>query len=130
MKKLIVDLDDTLSITIDRDYINSKPIIPFVNVLKKYKSEGFEIVIHTSRNMRTYKNNIGKINKYTLPNIISWLDRHMIPYDEIYAGKPWCGNEGFYIDDKSIRPSEFIEKNYDEILDLLKKEKQKIYKLK
>lgn len=130
MKKLIVDLDDTLSITIERDYVNSKPIIPFVNVLKKYKSEGFEIIINTARNMRTHNGNLGKINKYTLPNIISWLNRHKIPYDEIYVGKPWCGFDGFYIDDQAIRPSEFIEKSYYEIKEMLNKEKEKIYKLK
>jgi capsule biosynthesis phosphatase len=37
--------------------------------------------------------------------------------------KPWCGFEGFYIDDKAIRPSEFISKSYEEIIDLLKDEK-------
>ena len=30
--------------------------------------------------------------------------------------------EGFYVDDKAIRPSEFIRKSYEEIIDLLKDE--------
>lgn len=130
MKKLIVDLDDTISITIKGDYVNSRPIKPFVEVLRKYREEGFEIVINTARNMRTYQTNVGKINKYTLPNILSWLQKHDIPFDEIYVGKPWCGFDGFYIDDKAIRPSEFIENSYEEIIELLRKEKEKIHSLK
>jgi capsule biosynthesis phosphatase len=83
---------------------------------------GFEIVILTSRNMRTYQGNVGKINVHTVPGIIEWLEKHDVPYDEIHVGKPWCGFEGFYVDDKSIRPSEFASMNYDEIKDLLSKE--------
>ena len=78
---------------------------------------------NTSRNMNSYNNNIGLINKNTLPIIINWLDENNIPYDEIYVGKPWCGHEGFYVDDKAIRPSEFINKTYEEIVELLRKEK-------
>ena len=124
MKKLIVDLDHTLSITINGDYVNSKPISPMIETLVKYKELGFEIVINSSRNMRTYGNNVGKINVHTLPNIVDWLNKHEIPYDEVYIGKPWCGFEGFYIDDKSIRPSEFLNSSYDEIEELLRKEKE------
>lgn len=124
MKKLIVDLDHTLSITIDGDYANSKPISPMIEALVKYKELGFEIVINSSRNMRTYKNNVGKINVHTLPNIVEWLNKHEVPYDEVHIGKPWCGFEGFYIDDKSIRPSEFLNHSYDEIEELLRKEKE------
>lgn len=124
MKKLIVDLDHTLSITIDGDYANSKPISPMIETLVKYKELGFEIVINSSRNMRTYKSNVGKINVHTLPNIVEWLNKHEVPYDEVHIGKPWCGFEGFYIDDKSIRPSEFLNHSYDEIEELLRKEKE------
>ncbi len=70
--------------------------------------------------MRTHQGNIGKINANTLPVIIEWLTKNNIPFDEIHIGKPWCGNGGFYVDDKAIRPNEFTEFNYDEILDLIK----------
>lgn len=126
MKRLIVDLDDTVSITIKGDYINSSPVPEIIAKLKEYKEEGFEIVINSSRNMRTYESNLGKINIYTLPNIIDWLRKHDVPFDEVYVGKPWCGFDGFYIDDKSIRPSEFLKYSYNEIQDILKQEKEKI----
>lgn len=126
MKRLIVDLDDTISITTNGDYVNSSPILEMITKLKQYQNEGFEIVINSSRNMRTYESNLGKINIYTLPNIIDWLRKYDVPFDEVYVGKPWCGFDGFYIDDKSIRPSEFLNNSYDEIIDILKKEKNKI----
>ena len=123
-KRLIVDLDDTITITVNGDYANSKPIQPTIDMLKKYKADGFEIVINSSRNMRTYEANVGKINIHTLPNILNWLDKHDVPYDEVIVGKPWCGFDGFYIDDKSIRPSEFHKLTYEQIQELLKKEKE------
>jgi capsule biosynthesis phosphatase len=72
--------------------------------------------------MRTYNGNVGLINVNTLPIILEWLEKHDVPYDEIIVGKPWCGHEGFYVDDKAIRPSEFNTLSYDEIQTLLAKE--------
>ena len=129
IKRLIVDLDNTISYTIKGDYVNSKPIEQTINMLRKYHDEGWEIVINSSRNMRTYEANVGKINIYTLPNIISWLNKYNVPYDEIIVGKPWCGYDGFYIDDKAIRPSEFHSMNEKEIHLLLEKEKSYIESL-
>lgn len=124
MKRLVMDLDDTISWTEEGDYANARPVSSVVDKLHEYQKLGFDIVINTSRNMRTYEGNIGKINANTLPIIIEWLDRHQIPYDEIYTGKPWCGFEGFYVDDKAIRPSEFVSLSLDEIYELLDKESQ------
>ena len=129
VKRLIVDLDNTISYTVKGDYVNSKPIEQTINMLRKYRDEGWEIVINSSRNMRTYDANVGKINIYTLPNIISWLNKYNVPYDEIIVGKPWCGYDGFYIDDKAIRPSEFHSMNEKEIHKLLEKEKSYIESL-
>lgn len=120
MKRLIFDLDDTLSKTVKGDYANAVPIMPVIEKLREYKAQGFTIVISTSRNMRTYNGNVGEINKNTLPIILEWLNRHNIPFDEIYTGKPWCGFEGFYIDDKAVRPDELVNLSYDEIKELLK----------
>mgnify|MGYP002018564363 FL=1 len=119
-----MDLDDTITRTTNGDYANSKPIESVIEKLREYQALGFQIVISTARNMRTHKNNIGKINIHTLPNIISWLDKHKVPYDEIIVGKPWCGFEGFYVDDKAIRPSEFVNNSYDEIIELINNEKE------
>ena len=118
-----VDLDDTICRTEGGNYHNSTPRLDLIEQLNLYKKKGFEIVILTSRNVRTYNGNVGKINANTLPIIIDWLSKHNVPYDEIYMAKPWCGFEGFYIDDKAIRPSEFLDYSYEEIKALLEKEK-------
>jgi capsule biosynthesis phosphatase len=123
MKRLIIDLDDTICRTKDGNYRDSVPVAGVVERLRDYKSVGFEIVIHTSRNMRTFEGNVGKISAHTLPVIIEWLQNHEVPYDEIHVGKPWCGFEGYYVDDRAIRPSEFLKYSHDEIVDLLRREK-------
>ncbi|AOW46587.1 MULTISPECIES: HAD family hydrolase [Acetobacter] len=121
MKRLIMDLDDTLTLTdASKSYSKKRPNIEVVEKLREYKQAGFEIVIQTARNVRTYNGNVGKINANTLPVIIDWLRKHDIPFDEIYVGKPWCGTEGFYVDDKAIRPDEFLKYSSEEIRKLLK----------
>ncbi len=122
MKNLVIDLDNTLTIGETSDYENIKPNNETIKTLIKYKEKGFNIVIFTSRNMRTYDGKIGKINKNTLPTILGWLEKYKIPFDEIIVGKPWCGHDGFYVDDKSIRPSEFNSLSYHEIQKLIEKE--------
>ena len=123
VRKLVVDLDDTITITEQGDYRHSKPIEETIRLLKQYKAEGFHIIIHSSRQMRTYEGQVGKINVHTLPVIIEWLTAHEVPFDEIIVGKPWCGFEGWYIDDKAIRPSEFHSKTKEQIEALLREEK-------
>lgn len=123
MKRLVIDLDDTICRTKDGNYADSQPIPEVIERLREYREAGFEIIIHTSRNVRTYEGNIGKITAHTLPIIIEWLRKHDVPYDEIYVGKPWCGHEGFYVDDRAIRPSEFLAHSHEEITTLLRREK-------
>ena len=123
MKNLILDLDGTLTIDEEeKDYIDKKPNTKVIKKLKEYKSQNFRITIYTSRNMRTFRGDIEKIKTNTLPQIINWLEKYSVPYDDIVIGKPWCGFEGFYVDDKAIRPSEFSTLSYEEICTLLQKE--------
>lgn len=114
--RIICDLDATL--TLDNSgvpYEDKEPNVPLIERLWEYRAAGFEIVVFTSRNMKTFQGNVGKISKHTLPIILEWLDRHQVPYDEIYVGKPWCGEKGFYIDDRAIRPNEFVSMSPEEI---------------
>ena len=123
MKRLVFDLDGTL--THDDPsvgYAERRPNQAMVKKLRAYQAEGFEIVICSARNMQTYAGQVGKINANTLPVILDWLTRHAIPYDELHVGKPWCGTEGFYVDDKAVRPSEFLALTHDEIRALLARE--------
>lgn len=122
MKKLVIDLDNTLTMNDNNEYENKLPNMDIINKLIEYKKEGFYIIVNTSRNMRTFNGNLGLINAVTLPIVIDWLERYEIPYDEVHVGKPWCGFDGFYIDDRAIRPSEFKSMSYAEIRGLLERE--------
>ena len=113
--KIIIDLDDTICSTNNGDYENSIPKEKVIKKIKEYKNLGFEIIIYTSRNMRTYKGNVDLIKANTLPIIINWLKKFDVPYDQIIVGKPWPSFGGFYVDDKAIRPDEFINLTYSEI---------------
>ena len=119
MKRLIVDLDGTLTVESELPYAEKAVNFPLVARLREYKRQGFEIVIFSSRNMRTHEGNVGRINMYTLPIILDWLKQHDIPHDEVLVGKPWCGHEGFYIDNRSVRPDEFVSMSHEEILQLI-----------
>lgn len=119
MKRIVMDLDETICSTVNGDYANSIPKPQVIERMREFKAQGFEIVINTSRNMRTYDGNIGKINANTLPIIIDWLNQHEVPYDEIYTGKPWCGTEGFYVDDRALRPEEFVNLSVTDIRKLV-----------
>jgi len=133
MKRLIIDLDETITLPApggparlghaQGSYMNALPNLALITRLREYQARGFEIVISTSRSVRTFAGNIGKINAHTLPVIVAWLQKHDVPFDEIHVGKPWCGHEGFYVDDKSIRPSEFLRHSLPAIYALLDAEK-------
>ena len=125
-KTLVLDLDGTLTVEGSAErYEDVAPRIDIIEQVRRYSAEGFRIVIMTSRNMRSFSNSIGRINAETLPVAIEWLKRHDVPFDEIHVGKPWCGPDGFYVDDKAVRPSEFRALNASQIAALLEREKQK-----
>lgn len=118
---IILDIDGTLCpIKSDHQkYEDLRPIPEILEKLREYKERGFYVVLYTARNMRTYDGNIGKIMANTAKVILDWLDNYNVPYDEIHFGKPWTGKGGFYVDDKAIRPSEFLKLSYKEILELI-----------
>lgn len=62
---------------------------------------------------------MGMIMANTAKCLFAWLDRHRIPYDEIHFGKPWASRIGFYVDDRAIRPDEFLRLTSAEIDTLL-----------
>lgn len=137
MKRIVIDLDHTICVPRDRAdqtedrsmiYVEARPNVACIERMREYRQLGFEIVVFTSRNMRTFAGDLDKIREHTLPIIVDWLARHDVPYDEIVIGKYWCGEDGFYVDDRAIRPSEFSGMAHDEIAALLKAEREKLPK--
>lgn len=120
--KLIFDVDGTLCPLKkpDEEYIDLIPDHAMIEKLRSYKNEGATIVLFSSRNMKTYDGNLGLINARTAATMHDWLAKWDIPYDEIYFGKPWPGPKGFYIDDRAIRPDEFLTHSFAELEEICK----------
>ncbi|HCM92236.1 MAG TPA: capsular biosynthesis protein [Lachnospiraceae bacterium] len=119
----IFDIDGTLCPIKGRDerYEDMVPYKDMVDRIREYKEQGARIVLFTSRNMNTYQGNIGLINANTAKIILEWLEKWEIPYDEIFYGKPWPGHNGFYVDDRTVRPDEFLHKSVDELKEICRK---------
>ena len=125
---IVMDIDGTLCHLRQpgETYAELTPIEPIVETLRKYQEAGFYIILSTARNMQTHDGNLGRIIASTAPVLIDWLKRHDIPYDELHFGKPWQGCGGFYVDDKAVRPSEFLSLGYEEIRGLLDDEQSSL----
>ena len=120
---LVMDIDGTLCPIKKKDenYADLVPFPEMVQKLRECKADGARIVLYSSRNMNSYQGNIGLINKFTAPVLIEWLQKWDIPYDEIVFGKVWPGHDGFYVDDRSVRPDEFLNYTPDELNEICRR---------
>lgn len=116
--RIVIDVDGTLAHSKGqgKEYSDCPPNEEVVAKLREYREKGFYIVVFSARQMRTYQNNVGLLQANTLPVLIDWLKEHDVPFDEVHVGKPWCGFDGFYVDDKAIRPDEFTSLSYEEVM--------------
>ena len=113
----VFDIDGTIC-QIKKKEEKYEDLVPYASVVEKirfYHEAGAKIVLFTSRNMNSYGGNLGLINKNTARILTEWLDKWNIPYDEIFYGKPWPGHKGFYVDDRSVRPDEFLAYTPEEL---------------
>lgn len=123
----VLDIDGTIC-PIKKKGERYEDLEPYNNVVEKikyYKEKGARIVLYTSRNMNTYNGNIGLINKHTAEVLHDWLKKWDIPYDEIVYSKVWPGHKGFYVDDRTVRPDEFLNGNVDEFNEICNKSRGK-----
>ncbi len=105
---LVLDIDKTICESPPQNnYSKCKPINSVCSKLREENNKGTYIILYTSRNVRTFKGNIGLINKYTTIVVLEWLKKHNVPYDEIYFNKPWGFGDLNYIDDKFISIEDF-----------------------
>ena len=124
----VFDIDGTLC-PIKKSEEQYEDLVPYESMVQKlryYKENGAKIVLFTSRNMNSYKGNLGMINKNTARILLDWLDKWNIPYDEILYGKPWPGHKGFYVDDRTVRPDEFLTCSVNELDEICRKSKEQL----
>lgn len=124
----IIDVDGTLCPIKGKDerYEDLVPYAAMVEQMRRYHEAGARIVLYTSRNMNSYNGNIGLINKHTAKTMLEWLEQWQIPYDEILFGKPWPGHNGFYVDDRAVRPDEFLGHTPEELEQICEEGRDKL----
>lgn len=124
-KALVVDVDGTLC-PIKGAGESYADMIPEPRMLAKIRAlhaEGWHIIIQSARGMRSNDGNVGKIGKNVAPTMLDWLVKHDIPFDELHLAKPWPGRQGVYIDDRAVRPREFVELSFDEMNALMDRDR-------
>ena len=103
----VVDIDDTISFTYNRDFANSVPNIPVIEKINELYDDGWNIILYTARGAKSCKTLEQRIEKYK--NITeTWLKENGVKYNELLFGKM---NATAYVDDKGITPEEFVKCN-------------------
>jgi capsule biosynthesis phosphatase len=102
----VFDLDNTLCITKDSDYLRCVPIPDRIKKVNKLYEDGNTIIIYTARGMGSLNNNqIQAINKYYSITEVQ-LKNWNVKYTHLMLGKPAAD---FYIDDKGINDNDFFK---------------------
>ena len=102
--RIVVDLDDTLCFTQNRDFENSEPIKNVINKVNSLYKKGYEIYICTARGEKSCKTLEEKEQKYR--NITEkWLKKNNVKYTKLMFGKP---NADYYVDDKNLTIEDFL----------------------
>lgn len=105
--RIIVDLDNTLCVVENRDFINAKPIQEVIDKVAEYHAKGYEVVISTARGQNSCKTPKEMQDKY-YEITKGWLDANNVRYDSIEIG--YKKNADLYIDDKAINVEDFLDK--------------------
>ncbi len=106
-KRIIVDFDDTLAFTTNRQWNNAKPNKPLIEKLNSLYDEGWRIDIFTARGSISCKTRNEAARKYQY-GMEKWLEKNGVKYNLLSFDKPLGA---YYIDDKGISPEDFITKD-------------------
>lgn len=104
---IVVDIDDTISYTTNRDFKNSIPNQPVIDKINELYNKGWKIILFTARGAKscaTLEERIAKYDSITR----EWLDAHNVLYSDVVFGKP---NADYYVDDKNMSLEDFLHFN-------------------
>jgi predicted HAD superfamily phosphohydrolase YqeG len=93
LRRIGVDLDNTLAESIWPQLGIGKPIPKTVNWVRRKAAEGYKIIIFTSRADGEYK------------DIAKWCRHYGVPFEWIYTGKPLMK---YYLDDKNLKLEDLV----------------------
>ena len=115
IKIICFDIDNTLCITYNNDYKNSKPIKKNISIVNQLHSKNYYIKIFTSRFMGRSKEQTKLAKKKGYEFTKKQLKKWKLKYDELIFGKP---SFDLLIDDKAL----FFNKKWtNKLQNILKK---------
>lgn len=100
----VIDLDDTICFTENRDFENSKPYKEVIDKINELYDKGYTIIICTARGGKSCRTLEEKELKYRVITE-NWLKKNGVKYSSLQFGKP---NADYYIDDKNLSIEEFL----------------------
>ena len=103
-KTFVIDIDDTICFTNNRDFENSTPNTKVIDKINELYNKGWKIVLFTARGAKSCKTIEEKVLKYW-DVTTKWLEKNNVLYNELIFGKM---NADYYVDDKNISINEFI----------------------
>lgn len=109
-KTLVVDIDDTISTHINRNYTMSIPNKPIIDRLNLLYDSGWKIIYFTARGQYSCDGDLKLIELLRRQELTNWMTLHNVKHHELRFGKPLAI---YYIDDKALRPDEFMSMPID-----------------
>jgi capsule biosynthesis phosphatase len=103
-KRIVVDFDDTLCITKNRDFENASPKKEVIEKINCFYNSGFEVVVQTARGQVSCDGNVMEADRKYRVQIENWLSKNGVNYTYLTFNKILAQ---YYIDDKAINPEDF-----------------------
>lgn len=107
-KTFVIDIDDTILTTYNRDFENSTPHLDVINKINTLYDNGWTIILYTARGAKSCKTLAAREHKYRAITE-TWLKKYNVKYTKLLFGKE---NADFYVDDKAMSIQEFL--NFEE----------------
>ena len=121
----VIDLDNTICEANPgkhKSYSDLRPISGVIDKMHELKrTTGCKFIVHTARGMKTYGSH-DLVDQFIRGDIISWLNTHNVPYDELVTGKPGYDKDTervFYVDDRALSRHEFcMDADHEKFTDM------------
>lgn len=110
-KRIVVDFDDTLAFHQNRKFDEALPNWPLIEKLNGLYDQGWQIDIFTARGSISCKTREEARQKYEA-GMKDWLEQYNVKYHMLSFDKPLAA---YYIDDKGIMPSDFLDVDIREL---------------
>jgi capsule biosynthesis phosphatase len=113
IQTIVVDFDDTLALTLNRDWEHAQPNQPLIDKLNNLYDSGWDIHIVTARGQLSCKGDCNAADLKYRGQITAWLNNNGVKFTSLSFQKKLAA---YYIDDKGIHPDDFLTKFQQDVL--------------